>query len=177
MTKFIVKQFEANLKANMELITICATLTDEQLAVEVEGIFGQIKPLLVHIIQGEGNALRDLSGVPPWADDIDWDSLSFEQLLEMAQQSGTALLEYATHTDPDKAIHFEDDDEEADFKAWVLINAEIHHGIEHRTQIHALLTKLGVPHLRQDVWSFADSVGELKIVEKSKPPTQNTDTR
>ena len=168
MTRFIDKQFEANLKANIELIATCATLTDEQLAVEVEGIFGRIKPLISHIVQGEGNALRDLSGAPPWADDIDWDSLNFEQLLEMAQQSGTALREYATHTDPDKAIHFEDDNEVADFKAWVLINAEIHHGIEHRTQIHALLTKLGVPHPRQDVWSFADSIGELKIVEKSK---------
>ena len=168
MTRFIDKQFEANLKANMELIAICATLTDEQLAVEVEGIFGRIKPLVVHIIQDEGDALRDLSGKDYWAADTDWDSLSMAQLLEMAEQSGTALHEYATHTDPDKAIHFEDDDEAADFKAWVLINAIIHHGIEHRTQLHALLTKLGVPHPRQDVWSFAKSLGDLKIVEKSK---------
>ena len=168
MTSFIEKQFEANLKANRELIALCATLTKEQLAVEVEGIFGHIKPLIAHIIQGEGNALLDLTGTPPLADDIDWNTLSFEQLLEMAQQSGTALRAVATHTDPDKAIHFEDDDEVADFKAWVLINAEIHHGIAHRTQLHALLPMLGVPHPRQDVWSFADSLGELKIVEKSQ---------
>ena len=134
---------------------------------EVEGIFGQIKSLIVHIIQGEGNALRDLSGTNFWAADTDWDSLSMEQLLEMAQQSGTALRDYARQTDPDKPIRFEDDHEVAEFKAWVLINAEIHHGIEHRTQIHALLTKLGVPHPRQDVWGFANSLGELKIVEKS----------
>ena len=168
MTSFIEKQFEANLKANIELITLCATLTDEQLTVEVEGIFGRIKPLITHIIQGEGNTLRDLSGASPWADDIDWNSLSFEQLLAMAQQSGSALCEVATHIDPDKVIHFEDDDEVAEFKAWVLINAEIHHGIEHRTQIHALLTKIGVTHPRQDGWGFADSIGALKIVEKSK---------
>ena len=168
MTSLIDKQFEANLKANKELIAICATLTDEQLVVEVEDIFGRIKPLIAHIVQGEGNALRDLSGTDYWAADTDWDSLNMEQMLEMAQQSGTALREYATQTDPDQVIHFEDDDEMADFKAWVLINEVIHHGIEHRTQLHALLTKLGVPHPRQDVWSFADSLEDLKIVEKSK---------
>ncbi len=89
-----------------------------------------------------------------------------EQLLDMAEKSGTALGDYARQTDPDKLIRFENDNEVAEFKAWVLINAEIHHGIEHRTQIHALLTKLGVPHPRQDVWGFANSLGELKIVEK-----------
>ena len=168
MTRFIDRQFEANLKANVELIALCATLTEEQLAVEVEGIFGRIKPLITHIVQGEGNGLRDLSGTNPWPDDTDWDSLSMEQLLEMARQSGTALCDYARQTDPDQIIRFEDENEVAEFKAWVLLNAEIHHGIEHRTQIHALLTKLGVPHPRQDPWSFADSLGELKIVEKSK---------
>ncbi len=50
MTSFIDKQFEANLNANLELIAVCATLTDEQLAVEVEGIFGRIKPLIAHIV-------------------------------------------------------------------------------------------------------------------------------
>ena len=166
MTSFIEKQFQANLKANIELIDLCATLTNEQLAVEVEGIYGRIKPLITHIIQGEGNGLRDLVGTSPWPDDLDWDNLTFEQLREMAHQSGTALVERSTQTDPNTSIHFEDEEETAEFKAWVLLNAEIHHGIEHRTQIHALLTKLGVTHPRQDGWSFADSIGELHIVSK-----------
>ena len=168
MTTFIDKQFEANLKSNIELIAVCATLTDEQLAVEVEGIFGRIKPLITHIIQGEGNALRDFTGTDPWESITDWDNLSFDQLNEMAKQSGTSLCDFARQADPDKLIRFEDDSEIAEFKTWVLINQEIYHGIEHRVQIHALLTKLGVPHPRQDGWGFASSIGELTIVDKSK---------
>ena len=166
MTTFIEKQYEANLKSNVELIELCATLTDEQLTVEVEGIYGNIKSLIAHIIEGEGNALRDLTGTNPWAADTDWDNLTFEQLLEMAQQSGSALCEHAPKIDPDRLIRFEDDEEIAEFKAWVLINQEIYHGIEHRTQINALLTKIGVSHPRQDGWGFASSIGELKIVQK-----------
>lgn len=44
MTSFIDKQFEANLKANTELIAVCSTLTDEQLTVEVEGILAESNP-------------------------------------------------------------------------------------------------------------------------------------
>ena len=80
MTSFIERQFQANLKANIELIDLCATLTNEQLAVEVEGIYGRIKPLITHIIQGEGNGLRDLVGTSPWPDDLDRNNLTFEQL-------------------------------------------------------------------------------------------------
>ena len=166
MTTFIEKQYEANLKSNVELIELCSTLTDEQLAVEVEGIYGNIRSLIAHIIEGEGNALRDLTGTNPWSADTDWDNLTFEQLRQMAQQSGKALCEVAPYTDPDKLIRYEDDEEIAEFKAWVLINQEIYHGIEHRTQLNALLTKIGVAHPRQDGWGFASSIGELKIVEK-----------
>lgn len=167
MTKLIEKQFEANLKANTDLIAICMALTAEQLAVEVEGIFGRIKPLLAHIVGGESDALRDLSGTVHWPEDTDWDGLSFEQLLEIAQQTGTALTGYATRTNPDRGIRFENEAEVSDFKAWVVINEVIHHGIEHRTQIHALLTKLGVAHPRQDVWHFAASLGDSKVDYKT----------
>ena len=167
MTIFIEKQFEANLKSNVELIELCGTLTDEQLAVEVEGIYGNIKSLIIHTIQAEGNYLRDLAGSNPWAADIDWENLLMAELAEKAKQSGTALCEHAPQFDPNQMIHFEDDEEIAEFRGWVVINQAIYHGIEHRIQIHALLTKIGVSHPRQDGWGFASSIGELKIVEKS----------
>lgn len=167
MTTFIEKQFEANLKSNVELMAICATLTEEQLAVEVDGIYGNIRSLIAHIIEGEGNYLRDITGTNPWSADTDWDNLSVEEMVEMARQSGTALCAHGPKIDPDQLIRYEDDEEIAEFKAWVLINQEIYHGIEHRTQINALLTKIGVSHPRQDGWGFASSIGELKIVEKS----------
>ena len=165
-TKYIEKQFEANLWANVNLVSLCATLNGEQLSVEVEGIFGRIRTLITHIIQGEGNYLRDLAGSNPWSADLDWDALSLTQLAEMAQQSGSALLDSVGRFDPEHVIHYEDDEETAEFKAWVVTNQAILHGIEHRTQIHAMLTKAGVSHPDQSVWSYGKSVGALKIEMK-----------
>ena len=163
----IDRQFEANLWANETLIALCATLDDEQLMVEGEGVFGRIRPTIVHILQGEGNYLRDLAGANPWADLSDWDNLSFDQLLAMAKQSGAALREAAKRGDPDQTIEYEDEDEFATFKRWTVLNQAIHHGIEHRTQLKILLTKLGVPHPDLSVWGFAAALGELQITPKA----------
>lgn len=162
-TSLIDKQFEANLLANVELITLCATLDETQLEVEVDGVYGRIHSTIAHIIEGEGNYLRDLIGKNPWPDDLDWDSLSFAELLDMAKQSGAALREAANRTDPDTQYEYRDEKETAVFKAWTVINQAIHHGIEHRTQIMILLTKLGVPHPGQSVWGFAQTIGEMEF--------------
>lgn len=169
MTNILIeKQFEANLWANIELITLCATLDDTQLEVEAVGVYGRIQPLIAHIIRAEGNYLRDIGDSNPWAEITDWDSLGFDQLLDMAKQSGNALREAAIKVDPTKRIDYEDDDETAVFTTWTVINQAILHGIEHRTQIKVLLTKLGVEHPDFSVWGYASSIGELTITPKGK---------
>lgn len=167
-TTFIEKQFDANLWANIELGTLCTTLDEEQLAVEAEGVYGRIQPLLAHIVSAEGNYLRDLAGTNPWSEITDWDGLSLAELLEMAKQSGAALRKAASHLEPTKRIEYEDDDEYAVFAMWTVANQAILHGIEHRTQIKVLLTKLGVEHSGLSVWEFASSIGELTITPKEK---------
>lgn len=165
-TTLIEKQFEANLWANVELMTLCATLSESQLAVEAEGVYGRIQPLAAHIVSGEGNYLRDLAGSNPWDEGTDWDSLSMKEVLEMVKKSGAALLECASQIDPDKVIEYEDEDEFAVFDMWTVANQAILHGIEHRTQIKVLLTKLGIEHSGLSVWEFASSIGKLTITPK-----------
>lgn len=162
----IEKQFEANLWANIELIRLCATLNEEQLNVEAEGVYGRIQPLIAHVISAEGSYLRNLGGHNPWAGITDWESLSFDRLLEMATQSGRALREAATQIDPNQCIDYEDHEESATYTAWTVVSQAILHGIEHRTQIKVLLTKLGVEHSGLSVWEYALSIGELNITPK-----------
>ncbi len=163
MTTFIDKQFEFNLWANIEIIKICASLDETQLAVEVPGVFGRIQPMIVHVVRSEGNYLRDLGGDDLWPEETDWEGLTLTQLLEMAQQSGAALREIANSIAPDKPCEFTEEGERHTFPAWTVINQAINHGIEHRTQLRLLLTKLGVPHPGQSVWGFADEIEALQI--------------
>jgi len=163
MNTLINKQFEFNLWANTEIIKICTSLDKTQLAVEIPGVYGKVQPTIAHIVRSEGTYLCDLGGDPLWTDEIEWGELSLTQLLEMAQKSGKALYEKATSIAPDTRCEFTEEGEQYVFPAWTVVNQAINHGIEHRTQLRLLLTKLGVPHPGQSVWGFAESIGALQI--------------
>jgi uncharacterized damage-inducible protein DinB len=163
MKTLIDKQFEFNLWANTGLIKLCTSLDETQLSVEIPGVYGRIQPTIAHIVQGEGTYLCDLGGDPLWSDELTWESLTLTQLLDMAQQSGTALREQANEIDPDTRCEFTEDNKRHVFPAWTVINQAINHGIEHRTQLRLLLTKLGIPHPGQSVWGFAEWIGALQV--------------
>jgi uncharacterized damage-inducible protein DinB len=167
MATFIEKLFKFNLWANTEIIQLCATLDETQLAVEASGVYGRIKPTITHIVRSEGTYLGDLGGEYLWDHKKDWGDLSFAQLLEMAQQSGSALLERAASMDPDMLCEFVADNKRYEFPAWTIANQAINHGIEHRTQLRLLLTQLGVPHPGQSVWGFSESIGALQVHDVS----------
>ena len=167
MNTLIEKQFEFNLWANSEIIKLCTSLDETQLSVEISGVYGQIQPTIAHIVQGEGTYLCDLGGDPLWPDELDWGSLTLSQLLDMAHQSGTALRQVAISIDPNKHCEYTEEGKRNVFPAWTVINQAINHGIEHRTQLRLLLTKLDVPHPGQSVWGYAHAINEYQIYDVS----------
>jgi len=154
MVNLVDKMFEYNLWANSTLIKLCSTLSDEQLAADLEGIYGRIQPTLVHIIAAEGRYLQRLTGKQLWAADVDWQNLSLDELLEMAQQSGSGLIAAASAVDP--AVRH--DGELGYFYNWTVVLQALYHGIEHRTQIKRILTHLGVEHPELAGWDFGESL-------------------
>ncbi len=156
----IGKMFEYNLWANTQLMMLCSGLSDEQLAVEVTGVFGRIQPTLAHLVSGEGAYLNRLTGSRPWADDIDWDSIPISSLLEMVQHSSTQLVDIASKVDPEvpHTIKFPGTDTEYHFFNWTVLLQALYHGVEHRTQVKILLTQLGVEHPELAAWDYMDSL-------------------
>ena len=156
--KVIDELFKYNLWANSKMIDICSQLTDEQLQVETEGVYGRILPIIEHIVRGEGAYIKHLTGSRPWADELDWEAQSIQQLRELAQVSGYRLIELGSTIDPD--IEHINVDEGVTYSfpnSTVLIQA-IYHGIEHRTQLKVLLTKLGVEHPELAGWDFGETI-------------------
>jgi len=150
----IDKMFEYNLWANKELITLCGTLSDEQLAVDVEGVYGRIQPTLVHIVRAEGGYLKRLTGKDLWPSETDWQNLPFEALLERAQQSGSGLLTAAAAVDPE----VRHEGEIMPFYNWTVVLQALYHGIEHRTQVKRILTHLGIDHPELAGWDYLVSL-------------------
>ena len=154
----IDKMFEYNLWANTQLIELCSGLVDAQLDAEIEGAFGRIQPTLVHLIQAEGGYLNRVTGSRPWADDLEWDSLSMNDLLAMAQLSGNQLMAIASKANPATRHEVEYQGDSFLFFNWTVLLQALYHGIEHRTQIKMLLTQLGVAHPELAAWDYVASL-------------------
>ena len=155
----IDKMFEYNLWANVKLIELCRTLSEEQLQVEVEGVYGRIQTTLAHLVGAEGGYLSRLTGKRPWADDLDIDSMPLDELLDLAKISGAKLIEVASQVDAAKQ-HDIIAPWGAPFKFfnWTVILQALYHGIEHRTQVKSMLTKLGVEHPELAAWDYTETL-------------------
>ena len=154
----IEKMFEYNLWANTQMIELCRGLTEAQLAVETEGVFGRIQPTLVHLIRAEGNYLNRLTGSLPWDDGLDWDNMSMADLLEKAQLSGRQLIAIAGKVNPETRHDVEVEGKPYHFFNWTVLLQALYHGIEHRTQIKILLTQLGVKHPELAAWDYTAGI-------------------
>ena len=152
------KMFEYNLWANTQLIELCGKLTDEQLEMEIEGVFGRIQPTLVHLVRAEGGYLNRLTGSRPFADDLDWDDMPIGELLAKAQLSGAQLIAVASKVDPAKQHVVDFQGKQFQFFNWTVLLQALYHGIEHRTQTKILLTQLGVEHPELAAWDYTESL-------------------
>ena len=157
-TNLINKMFEYHLWANTQLIEFCGNLTDEQLEVEAEGVFGRIHPTLAHTLRAEGNYLNRITGSRPLEEDLDWEALSLRDLRAMAQLSGEMLIDVAGKADPSVRHDVEFQDSTYSFFNWTVLLQALYHGIEHRTQIKFLLTQLGIEHPELAAWDYVDSI-------------------
>ena len=154
----IDEMFKYNLWANTTMFDICGQLNEEQLQVEADGVFGRILPLLRHIVRGENAYIRHLTNNPIWGADFDWEARSLQELTEMAQQTGKRLIEIASQTDPTVEHFFEEDGLKYRFESSTVVIQALYHGIEHRTQMKVLLTKLGVEHPEMAGWDYGETV-------------------
>lgn len=157
-THIIDEMFKYNLWANTTMFDICSQLSHEQLQVEAEGVYGRILPLLTHIVRGENAYIRHLTGNPIWGAEFDWDSQSLEDLKAMAQQTGNRLIEIASNTVPTVEHFFEEDGLKYRFESSTVVIQALYHGIEHRTQMKVLLTKIGVEHPEMAGWDFGETI-------------------
>lgn len=155
----IDKMFEYNLWANTQIMTLCAGLAADQLEVETEGVYGRIHPTLVHLVRAEGGYVNRLTGTRPWSDDLDWDNMPISELLEKVQLSGRQLADLASTVDAGQS-HTVDAPwgKPFTFFNWTVLLQILYHGIEHRTQIKVLLTKLGVEHPELAAWDYTESL-------------------
>lgn len=147
--------------ATLQLLDVCAPLTDEQLQTNVPGTYGSILDTMRHLVGADRSYLFVCSGgaLP----EIEEDGLDIVQLraaMEPVGDAWAALL--ATNPDPEVTVtRHRDDGTRSHAPMGVRLAQVVHHGTDHRSQIATALTSLGITPPEMDVWDYARSEGRL----------------
>ncbi len=156
---FLAKLFEHNNWANMKLIEVCFTLSDEQLDAEPKSVTkGSIRRTLVHLVSSQYSYLRTLT--LPLEERREALTVDFADLKESISQSGEALLTIARGERQPLKSQLQTRDNYL-VEPWVLMVQIINHANEHREQICSMLNDLGVIPPDMDGWSYGEVANAL----------------
>jgi len=151
---FLLRLFEHNNWANMQILQACSGLSDEQLDAEPQSAMkGSIRQTLTHLVSAQYSYLKTLT--LPLEERRGPTSVEFADLQESVIKSGAGLVALAKgEMEPFSSRLQTRDGYLVD--PWVLFVQIINHATEHREQIKSMLTSLGATNPDIDGWSYGE---------------------
>ena len=159
----LVKLFEHNNWANLQIIKACTALSDEQLDAEPQSATqGSIRSTLEHLVTSQRGYLALLT-LPVEARPTT--PLALQELEESARLSGDGLLAllHEPHNFPKDRLRTRNG---YFVEPWVVMIQIINHATEHREQIKSMLSALGVTPPDIDGWDYGLSINALIPIPK-----------
>ena len=146
--------FSHNLWANLRLLERCAALSDEQLAASGTGTFGSIHDTLQHIVTAEKSYFSRISTGQPHRRPADAPPLTIAEMMDMARASGSGLVEWATRVQAGDTVQVDWDGTPLAVPKTILLTQVINHATEHRSQVMAIMTELGLEPPDLQGWQY-----------------------
>lgn len=163
MDELLIEAFRYNKWANLHLLDVYATLSEEQRHLTSRGTYGTIAATLLHLLSAEQRYLRRLSGTKP---DINEREAvpSAATLREHAVRSGDQLIEAASRITPRDTIDEERDGRLMRLHLGVVLVQAMHHGNDHRTHVCTILGDHDIPYGDMDVWAYGEAMGGIVAI-------------
>jgi uncharacterized damage-inducible protein DinB len=149
--------FRHHLWANLLLLERCALLSDEQLDAGISGAFGTIRDTLEHIVTSEQSYVSRITTGQPLRRVPDAPAPSFDEMRAWLRATGAALIEWAPRVRADETVVVDWDGVPREVPKTLILTQVINHATEHRAQIMAIMTQLGVEPPSVDGWSYFDA--------------------
>ncbi|HET9223406.1 MAG TPA: DinB family protein [Roseiflexaceae bacterium] len=157
-TDTVTTLFRHHLWANLRLLERCATLTDDQLEATIGGAFGSIHATLHHIVTSEQSYFSRISTGQPLHHPDDAPLLPPAELIESARATGAGLIEWAAKVRTDETVEVGWEGTPRDVPKTIILTQIINHATEHRAQVMAILTHLGVEPPDLQAWEYFDEL-------------------
>ena len=161
-TGIVTKLFEHNLWANLKLLDFCETLSDEHLDSTAIGCYGAIRDTLTHIVGAEVSYVHRVNGKLPAVPLRRGEFAGFQVLKDAVRWTGDELLQLALSGRKDTLVQERDGTWSGEYKLSSLMVQAVTHSTEHRTQIAAIITQLGMEPPDMSVWYYLEETGEFR---------------
>ena len=147
--------YSHNLWANIKLFECCANLSDEQLDSTIIGTFGTIRDTLQHIVSAEQSYFARISTGLPRRRIEGAPAPTMAEMLESLRTTGAGFVEWAPKVQAGDLVDVKwENDETKHISKAIILTQVINHATEHRSQIMAILTQLGVQPPDLDGWTY-----------------------
>jgi uncharacterized damage-inducible protein DinB len=150
--------FQHNLWANLRLLESCQQLTDEQLDKAIVGTYGSIIDTLRHIVRAEQSYFARISTGQPYQHPEGAPPMMIAELIQAASVTGQGLVEWATRVGAGDTVMLSWDGTPREVPKTTILTQVINHATEHRAQIMASMTQLGIEPPDLDSWTYFDEM-------------------
>jgi uncharacterized damage-inducible protein DinB len=140
-------------------------LSDAQLDATIIGGYGTIRDTLQHIMRGEVSYVTRVNGRVPAQPIVYGQVAGFGVLKAAAQWTGVELLQLACSARANTLVQEPPPNHLQVYPLTSLIAQALSHACEHRAQIAAIITQLGMEPPDMSGWCYMEETGELRDVD------------
>lgn len=151
--------FRHHLWANLLLFERCAGLSLEQLDARIAGSYGSIAETLQHIVKAEQSYFARISTGKRYIRPENEPPMTMAQMLDSLRTTGTGLLEWLGKVQAGDSVEIDWEGTPRSVSKAILFTQVINHATEHREQIKAILTELGIEPPDLQGWAYFEEMG------------------
>jgi uncharacterized damage-inducible protein DinB len=152
--------FSHHLWANLLILERCSELTGEQLDASISGTYGSIRDTLEHIVTSEQSYFSRISTGQPRRRPEDAPPLKMEEMADSARTTGFGLIEWAPKVQAEDTVIIDWDGTPREVPKTIILTQVINHGTEHRAQVMAIMTQVGIEPPDLQSWAYFDELKE-----------------
>ncbi len=157
-TDILTTLFSHNLWANLRLLERCAELTSEQLDATTSGTYGSIRDTLQHIVTAERSYFSRISTGQRYNHPEDAPPMTLAEMMESLRTTGSSLIEWAPKVQANDTVTIDWEGTPREVPKTIILTQVINHATEHREQIKAIITQLGIEPPDLQSWAYFDEM-------------------